>query len=79
MEEQNDLKDNVLKALETIRPYLKSDGGDIEFVEITDEGVVKVKFLGACDACPMSFQTLKAGVEQAVKKIAPSITSVEEV
>lgn len=78
MEEQNDLKNNVLKALEAIRPYLKSDGGDIELVEITDDAVVKVKFLGACDACPMSFQTLKAGVEQAIKKIAPNIKSVEE-
>ena len=63
-------------ALEQIRPFLKDDGGDIEFIEITDENVVKVKFLGACKSCNMSPSTLKGGVEEAIKKAVPEITSV---
>ena len=68
MSENKNLKERVLKALDRIRPYLQSDGGDIELIEITDDLNVKVKVKGACHGCPFSMQTLKAGVEQAVIK-----------
>jgi Fe-S cluster biogenesis protein NfuA len=66
----------VEEALETIRPYLKADGGDIELVEVTDEMVVKVRLQGACSDCPMSLQTMKSGVEMVVKRAVPDILSV---
>ncbi|MGD0754397.1 MAG: NifU family protein [Bacteroidales bacterium] len=70
------MKERVLKALERIRPYLQSDGGDIEFVDVTDDMSVKVKLTGACHGCPYSIQTLKAGVEQAIMKEVPEIKRV---
>ncbi len=70
------IKDRVLKALERVRPYLQSDGGDIEFIDITDDMTVKVKLTGACQGCPFSIQTLKAGVEQAIMKEVPEIRRV---
>lgn len=66
-------------TLTQLRPFLEADGGDMELVEITDEGVVKVKLLGACSNCSMSSMTLKAGVEEAVKKAVPQIKSVEAI
>lgn len=63
-------------ALEQIRPFLNDDGGDIELIELTDDMVVKVKFLGACKSCNMSPSTLKGGVEEAIKKVVPEIQSV---
>ncbi|WP_068474107.1 NifU family protein [Saccharicrinis aurantiacus] len=71
--------DLVEKALDEIRPYLKADGGDIELVEITDDLVVKVQLKGACVDCPMSYQTMKNGVEQVVKKVLPQVKSVEAI
>ena len=70
------IKDRVLKALERVRPYLQSDGGDIEFVDISDDMTVKVKLTGACHGCPYSLQTLKAGVEQAIMKEVQEIKRV---
>jgi len=70
------IKDRVLKSLERVRPYLQSDGGDIEFIDITEDMTVKVKLTGACHGCPYSVQTLKAGVEQAIMKEVPEITRV---
>lgn len=67
----------INEALESLRPFLKADGGDMELVDITDEGVARVKLLGACYDCSMSAMTLKAGVEQAVRKVAPEIIAVE--
>lgn len=66
-------------TLTQLRPFLEADGGDMELVEITNEGVVKVKLLGACSNCSMSSMTLKAGVEEAVKKAVPQIKSVEAI
>jgi Fe-S cluster biogenesis protein NfuA len=66
----------INEALESLRPFLKADGGDMELVDITDEGVARLKLLGACSDCSMSLMTLKAGVEQAVKRVAPEIISV---
>jgi len=71
-----DLEKRVNETIEMVRPYLVADGGDIKFVELTDDMVVKVQLLGACGACPYSIQTLKNGVEQAVKKQIPEIKEV---
>ncbi|MBE9518186.1 MAG: NifU family protein [Bacteroidetes bacterium] len=73
------MKERVEKALEKIRPYLIADGGDIGLVDITDDMVVKVELKGACNGCPFSMQTLKAGVEIAVKKEVPEIKEVVDV
>jgi Fe-S cluster biogenesis protein NfuA len=78
-QEQNELKQQIEKALDTIRPYLAQDGGDVEFVDVDDEMVVNVRLLGACNNCPMSLQTLKLGVEQTIKRFVPVIKSVNEV
>lgn len=72
-------KQKVLNVLEQIRPYLQNDGGDIEFVELTDDMVVNVRLTGACGSCPYSTMTLKNGVESAVVKAIPEIKSVESV
>lgn len=73
------LNEKVLKALESIRPYLKADGGDVELVKVTPEGIVEVKLTGACSGCPMSQMTLRAGVERALIKEVPGIRRVEAV
>lgn len=72
-----DLERKVQGIIEQIRPYLQNDGGDIKFVEITDDNTVNVELLGACGSCPYSTMTLKNGVEEAVKKALPEIKSVE--
>ena len=69
----------VNQSIEQLRPFLNADGGDMELHEITNEGVVKVKLLGACSSCTMSMMTLKAGLEEALKKVAPEIIGVESV
>jgi Fe-S cluster biogenesis protein NfuA len=74
-----DIRENVEQALETIRPYLIADGGDVAIEEITSEYVVKLKLLGNCGTCKMSFMTMKAGIEQAIMKAVPEITGVEAV
>jgi len=70
------MEQEVKQAIEKIRPYLQRDGGDIEFVSL-DGGVVKVRLRGACAGCPMSQMTLKAVVEQTLKKEVPGIEKVE--
>jgi Fe-S cluster biogenesis protein NfuA len=74
-----ELEAKVNVVLLELRPFFEADGGDIQFVEITDTGVLKVKLMGACSDCSMSLMTLKSGVEEAVKKIAPQIVSVEAI
>lgn len=69
----------ILKSLETIRPYLQADSGDVELIDISDEGIVKVRLLGACALCPMSIMTLRAGVERALMRDVPGIRRVEAV
>ena len=69
----------IEEALIQVRPYLESDGGDIRLVEVTDDYVVKVKLLGACSDCQVSVMTLKAGVEQAIKKVLPEVKEVVDV
>jgi Fe-S cluster biogenesis protein NfuA len=79
MAENKNIKERVLKALESIRPYLQSDGGDIQLIDVTEDYTVRVKLQGACHGCPYSIQTLKAGVEQALIKEVPEIKSVVSV
>jgi len=69
----------VKNVLEQVRPYLQQDGGDVNFVELTDDNVVLVQLTGACGNCPHSRQTLKNGIETVMKKAIPEITSVEQV
>jgi Fe-S cluster biogenesis protein NfuA len=76
MSETKNIKERVVKALAMVRPYLQSDGGDIELLEVTADLSVKVKLTGACHGCPFSMQTLKAGVEQAIIKEVPEIKRV---
>jgi len=74
--ENNRILDKVNLALEKIRPYLQADGGDVSLISISEDMVVKVKFSGACEGCPYSFMTLKAGVEEAIRKELPEVKDV---
>jgi Fe-S cluster biogenesis protein NfuA len=74
-----DFEKRVNESIDMVRPYLVADGGNIEFVELTNDMVVKVRLLGACGSCPHSLQTLKNGVEQAVRKQIPEIKEVVSV
>ncbi len=76
MSDISSIKERVKKALERVRPYLQSDGGDIDLVEVSEDMTVKVRLKGACHGCPYSMQTLKAGVEQAIMKEVPEIKRV---
>jgi Fe-S cluster biogenesis protein NfuA len=70
------MEEKVKEVIEQIRPFLKADGGDVEIVEVTEDGTVKVRLTGACGHCPMSTMTLKMGIE---KKLKESIPEVKEV
>ena len=71
-----DILDKIEASLDTMRPYLKEDGGNVEIVDITDEGVLRLRLIGACSSCPQSFMTMKAGIEIAVRQAVPEIKSV---
>jgi Fe-S cluster biogenesis protein NfuA len=81
MEQTNhtELEKKVINVLEQIRPYLQADGGDIQFVGMSEDNVVNVELTGACGSCPYSIITLKNGVETAIKKAIPDIKAVEAV
>ena len=70
------LLERVEKSLDNIRPYLEADGGDVRIIEITPENIVKLELLGACSSCPMSAMTLKAGVEESIRKAVPEIMGI---
>jgi Fe-S cluster biogenesis protein NfuA len=76
VETETSLVQKIEKALAEIRPYLESDGGDISLVEVSPDMVVKVQLHGACQSCNVNQMTLKAGVEQTIKKYAPEIKGV---
>ena len=78
-EEQAVVQQRVKNALQQIRPYLQQDGGDVEYVDITAEGVVIVRLQGHCGSCPHAMATLKQGIEQAVTRVIPEVKSVERV
>lgn len=79
MSSSEELTVKVKNVIEQIRPFLQADGGDIAFVELTDENIVNVELQGACGTCPYSRMTLKNGVEEAVRKAIPEIKSVEAI
>lgn len=72
----SDLINRINKALVSVRPYLQRDGGDLEVIGVTRDKVVQIRLIGACDGCPFSFQTLKAGIEQAIRRELPEIKEV---
>lgn len=73
------MREEIEKALNLVRPALQADGGNVELVDVTADGVVSVKLTGACGSCPMSTMTLKMGVEKVLKEQVPGVTSVEQV
>jgi Fe-S cluster biogenesis protein NfuA len=73
------MREAVEKALNLVRPALQADGGNVELVNVTEDGVVSVRLTGACGSCPMSTMTLKMGVEKVLKEQVPGVTSVEQV
>lgn len=73
------LREQIEFALDTIRPYLEADGGNVRIVELTDDMVLRIEMMGSCGSCPMSTMTLKAGVEEAIKRAIPEIVRVEAV
>lgn len=79
MESGNALYLQVENALNNIRPYLEADGGNVKIIEISENKVVTLELLGACGSCPMSTMTLKAGVEESIKRAVPEITEVRAI
>ncbi|WP_421869208.1 NifU family protein [Marinoscillum sp.] len=74
-----ELHQRIETALDSIRPYLEADGGNVRFLEVDSNNVVKLELLGSCGSCPMSTMTLKAGVEEAIKRVVPEIEGVEAI
>ncbi len=70
------MKEKVQKAIDAIRPSLQADGGDVELVDVSEDGIVKVRLTGACHGCPMSQMTLKMGIEKTIKNQIPDIKEV---
>ena len=70
------MREKVEKALDKIRPMLQADGGNVELVDVTDDGVVKLKLTGSCGCCPMSQMTLKMGVERIIKQEVPEVKEI---
>ena len=73
------MKEKVEQALNKVRPSLQADGGNVELVDVTDDGIVKVRLTGACHGCPMAQMTLTAGVERVIKQEVPEVKKVEAV
>ena len=70
------MRDKVEKALEKIRPMLQADGGNVELIDVSSEGVVKLKLTGTCGCCPMSSMTLKMGIERIIKQEVPEVKEI---
>ena len=70
------MKEQIQAALDKVRPMLQADGGDVELVDVTEDGIVKVKLTGACGGCPMSQMTLKMGIEKVIRQEVPGIKEV---
>jgi Fe-S cluster biogenesis protein NfuA len=73
------MKEKVEAAIARIRPMLQADGGNVELIDVTDDGIVKVRLQGACAGCPMSQMTLKNGIERIIKETVPGVKTVESV
>jgi len=79
MQKESSMEREVRAALDGIRPTLQADGGDVELVEVTEDGVVRVRLQGACHGCPMAQMTIKNGIERVLKEQVSGITEVEAV
>jgi len=77
--EQNSLKEKVEKTLTSIRPHLQADGGDVELIDVNDEGIVSVRLAGTCRGCPGAIMTLRMGIERILREQVPEIKGVEAV
>ena len=75
----HELHQRVEEALQTIRPYLEADGGDVEIVEITSDNIVRLELKGACKTCNMSHMTMRAGIEETIKKSVPEVKGIESI
>jgi Fe-S cluster biogenesis protein NfuA len=73
------MKDKVIAVLNEVRPGLQADGGDVELIEVTDDGIVRVKLTGACAGCPLSTLTLRMAIEKKLKERIPEVKEVEQV
>ena len=71
--------EKIKKGIESVRPFLIADGGDVQIIELTDDNILKVRLTGACEGCPFSLMTLRAGIEQAVRKEWPKLKALESV
>jgi Fe-S cluster biogenesis protein NfuA len=78
-QEKSVIEVRVKNALNQIRPYIQQDGGDVEYVDMTNEGVVMVRLTGHCGSCPHAMQTLKQGIETSLKRVIPEVKSVEKI
>jgi len=79
MMKNNEMEEKIKKTIESVRPFLQADSGDVELVEVTEDGIVKVRLTGACEVCPLSVMTLRAGIERTLLKEVPGIRRVESV
>ncbi len=79
MESPGQYAERVEKSLDTVRPYLRMDGGDVRFLRFRENGVVEIQWVGACLTCPMSLMTLRAGVERVLMRDIPEVQRVEAV
>lgn len=79
MENLAEITKKIQMVLEKVRPYLKIDGGDVRLINVSDDGIVEVELLGACDECAMSPMTLRAGIERAIMHEVPNIKRIEAV
>jgi Fe-S cluster biogenesis protein NfuA len=73
------ISNDINRVLSTVRPFLQADNGDVEFVEMSEDGIVKVKLTGSCAICPLSIMTLRAGIERAIMREIPGVRRVEAV
>jgi len=73
------MKEKVKTVIDAVRPMLQADGGDVELIEVTDDGIVKLRLTGACGSCPMSTYTLRMGIEKRLRAAVPEIIGVEQV
>jgi Fe-S cluster biogenesis protein NfuA len=73
------MKTEIQKALNNIRPYLQADNGDVELVDVSEDGIVKVRLTGSCEVCPLSIMTLRAGIERAIMNEVPAVKRIEAV
>jgi Fe-S cluster biogenesis protein NfuA len=79
VENKEDLLRRIEEALDSVRPYLLADGGDVKLYDLTDDMVVRLELLGSCQSCPMSAMTFKAGLEESIRKAVPEVSKVEAV